>query len=327
MTEVRDMSSKEQVIASLEDFGFTSEQAEEAWIKTGGNTLETALNYLVEQQEGAAPAPEEDSAAKPSSSPGGAGKSAEGVDGTENVAAAQSLKCDECGKQLRNTEDAEVHAARTGHASFSESSESVQPLTQEQREKQMARLEELRQAKRVQREEEEKARVKDQELKRREVGKQITNAKHEREKQEAMLIADQRRREKIEQAQAKKRIKEEIAKDRADKAAAVNSAKKSAPATDAGTGTAPGGAEAPKEKKEYTECKLNIRLPDGKSLPKSFKPEQLLNDVRLFVVTETGMLDFDIGTTFPRKVFAHEDYSKTLKQLGLVPSAAVVISK
>ena len=313
------MSSKAQVIASLQDFGFSPEQAEEAWNSSGGSTLDAALNYLVAKQEGEVPAPEEDSIATPASSGATASGGADTGD-TADTGVAQSLKCDECGKQLRSTMDAETHAARTGHASFSESSESVQPLTQEQREQQLAKLEGIRQAKRLQREEEEKDRAKDEELKRREMGKQVTMAKHDREKQEAMLIADERRRERMAQAQAKKRIKEEIAKDRADHKAA-DTAKKAAVSEPAA------GAEAPREKREYTECKLNIRLPDGKSLPASFKPEQLLNDVRLFVVTETSMLDFELGTAFPRKVFAHEDYRKSLRELGLVPSAALIVSR
>ena len=315
------MSSKAQVITSLQEFGFSPEQAEEAWDNSGSSTLDAALNYLVAKQEG--PAPGEDSIATsvPSGATASGGESTGAPQESESTGdVAQSLKCDECGKQLRSTMDAEAHAARTGHASFSESSDAVKPLTQEQREKQLAKLEEIRQAKRVQREEEEKARTKDQELKRREMGKNVSLAKHEREKQEAMLIANERRKERTEQAQAKKRIKDEIAKDRADHKAA-DAAKKVA------SGEQTAGAEAPREKREYTECKLNLRLPDGKSLPASFNPDQLLNDVRLFVVTETSMLDFELGTTFPRKVFAHEDYRKSLRELGLVPSAALIVSR
>eukprot|EP00800_Vazella_pourtalesii_P008249 TRINITY_DN21883_c0_g1_i1.p1 TRINITY_DN21883_c0_g1~~TRINITY_DN21883_c0_g1_i1.p1 ORF type:complete len:309 (+),score=91.75 TRINITY_DN21883_c0_g1_i1:57-983(+) len=308
------MSDKLQVIQSLQDFGFTAEQAEEAWEKTGNKTLDAALNYLVEQQEGAQGF-QEDSV--PASAPAPAAEGA--TEGTEG-GVAQSLKCDECGKQLRSTVDAEAHAARTGHASFSESSDSVKPLTQEQREEQLLKLDEIRNAKRLQREEEEKAKVRTDELRRRETGKQVAQAKHEREKQEAMSIANERRREKKEDAEAKKKIREEIAKDRADHKAAAT-AKKVASCDP------PAAALAPKEKKEYTECKLNIRLPDGRSMPAIFKPDQLLHDVRVFLVAETGMLDFELGTTFPRKVYALEDYKRTLRDLGLVPSAALIVSK
>ena len=304
------MSDKLQVIQSLQEFGYTAEQAEEAWEKSGGKTLDVALNYLKEQQEGAQEL-QEDYVPAPA---------AEGATEGTGGGVAQSLKCDECGKQLRSTVDAEAHAARTGHASFSESSDSVTPLTQEHREQQLAKLEEIRGAKRLQRDEEEKAKVKTDELRRRETGKQVAQAKHERDKQEAMLIASERRREKKEDAEAKKKIRDEIAKDRADKKATVIAKK-------AVNSDPPAGAVASKEKKEYTECKLNIRLPDGKSIPTTFKPDQLLHDVRLFLVAETGMLEFELGTTFPRKVYALEDYKKTLRDLGLVPSAALIVSK
>ncbi|KAI6648501.1 hypothetical protein LOD99_8133 [Oopsacas minuta] len=313
------MSDKAQVLESLQDFGFTAEQAGEAWEKSGSKTLDAALNYLVEQQEGK-PGVEEDHVTPSATAPEGTSGGAEAEDQEASGVVAQSLKCDECGKQLRSTVEAETHAARTGHSSFSESAESVKPLTQEEREQQLAKLEEIRKAKRIQREEEEKARHRDDELRRREMGKQVAMAKHEREKQEAMLIATERRREKKEQAEAKKRIKEEIAKDRADQKAASTARKITAVEK-------PVEAEAPREKKEYTECKLNLRLLDGKSMPTSFKPDQLLHDVRLFLVAETGLLEFELGTTFPRKVYALEDYKKTLKELGLVPSAALIVSK
>ena len=54
---------------------------------------------------------------------------------------AKSLVCNECGKRFRNQALAEYHATKTEHTDFSESTEEIAPLTEEQK---AAKLEELR---------------------------------------------------------------------------------------------------------------------------------------------------------------------------------------
>lgn len=55
---------------------------------------------------------------------------------------ARSLVCNECGKKFRSTAQAEFHASKTEHTDFSESTEELAPLTEDQKKE---RLEELRQ--------------------------------------------------------------------------------------------------------------------------------------------------------------------------------------
>ena len=43
-----------------------------------------------------------------------------------------------CGKVLRNMDDAQFHAAKSGHSNFSESTEEKKPLTKEEKEAQIA---------------------------------------------------------------------------------------------------------------------------------------------------------------------------------------------
>ena len=54
---------------------------------------------------------------------------------------AQSLTCQDCGRRLRSTAQAEFHAAKTQHINFAESTEEIAPLTEEEKK---AKLEELR---------------------------------------------------------------------------------------------------------------------------------------------------------------------------------------
>ena len=53
----------------------------------------------------------------------------------------RSLVCNECGKKFRSQAQAEFHASKTEHTDFSESTEEVAPLKEEEKK---ARLQELR---------------------------------------------------------------------------------------------------------------------------------------------------------------------------------------
>lgn len=55
---------------------------------------------------------------------------------------AHSLVCNDCGKKFRSQAQAEIHASRTEHVNFAESTEEIAPLTEEEKK---ARLAELRQ--------------------------------------------------------------------------------------------------------------------------------------------------------------------------------------
>lgn len=54
---------------------------------------------------------------------------------------ARSLVCGDCGRKLRSHAQVQFHANKTGHAAFSESTEEIAPLTEEEKK---AKLEELR---------------------------------------------------------------------------------------------------------------------------------------------------------------------------------------
>lgn len=54
---------------------------------------------------------------------------------------AQSLVCDQCGKRFRSEAQASFHAEKSGHDQFSQSTEAIAPLTEEEKK---ARLQELR---------------------------------------------------------------------------------------------------------------------------------------------------------------------------------------
>lgn len=201
-------------------------------------------------------------------------------------------------------------------------------LTAEEKKEQMERLEALRVQKAKERVEREKQDEIEKEKRRVQEGKAITGLKAQLEEQQMKKIAEERRREKLETQKAKERVKAQIAADRA--------AKKEQEARERGLApppTAPPAAAAPvasSAPKDYTETRIQIRQTDGKPLVQTFKVKEPLSAVRLFAELNRKDLPgekVNLMMTYPRKMFTEDDYDKPLDNLGLVPSAALVISK
>merc|ERR1712025_935047 len=168
--------------------------------------------------------------------------------------------------------------------------------------------------KRAERLEKEKQEAKEKEKKRIESGKDMGEIRQALAEQEIKKLADLRRREKEEEKKAKARV---LAQIEADKAAR-RAEKESAPPAQSAV------------KKDYTEARLQIRQTNGQALVHSFGVKEPLAAVRLYVEMNrtdgaTGPVKF--MTNFPKKVFADDDYENTLENLGLVPSAVLMVTK
>lgn len=70
---------------------------------------------------------------------------------------------------------------------------------------------------------------------------------------------------------------------------------------------------------------LQIRAADGPPITHTFQAQDTLESVYSFVSAQRPGSVFRLATTFPRKVLDGADRSKTLKELGLVPSAALAL--
>ncbi|CAB4021971.1 UBX domain-containing 1-like, partial [Paramuricea clavata] len=140
------------------------------------------------------------------------------VEQSEGQPQALSLKCEDCGKSLRSEAQVQMHAARTGHQNFAESTEEVKPLTEDEKKAQLDKLQTKIVQRRQERAEKEKQENVEREKIRRKSGKERTDFKQKFEVQEAQKIAEQRRREKLEEKKLRQKLKEEIARDRAEKA-------------------------------------------------------------------------------------------------------------
>jgi len=180
------------------EMGFTLVRAQKGLLFSSGGTVESAVEWLMEHQDDAdidEPIPE------------GAG------------AQAQSYKCNECGKVLSNMANLELHANKTGHSDFEESTQSVKPLTAEQKAAKILEIKGLLKAKRAEREEAEKVDQIEREKQRRFMGKEMLKTKEEMDREQRKRDAMLRKREKDEARKERDRIRAELEKDKAERKA------------------------------------------------------------------------------------------------------------
>ncbi|KJZ73874.1 hypothetical protein HIM_06767 [Hirsutella minnesotensis 3608] len=313
-------------LEQLLDMGFEKARAEIAVKKTGG--LQGALQWLEDNQDKSLEEIEAAAAAK--------GDDANDEDEDETRAQiaeletgqARSLVCNECGKRFRNKDLASYHATKTEHADFSESTEEIAPLTEDEKK---ARLEELRErlkAKKAAQSVEDKEEHKRNERIRQKATKETQDAKEELQRKEQIKEAARKRAEKMEDMEAKKRIKAKIEEDKAERRRKAEEAKAAregrAPEVQA-PAAQPAPAAVQQPKSNHSEARLRLQTASG-NLTKTLPAETTLFELAQLVQGETGQAVTSFSTTFPKQVFQGDlDMSKTLKEAGFVPSSVLIV--
>ncbi len=112
-------------------------------------------------------------------------------------AVANSLKCDDCGLLLKDEDFATLHAHKTGHVNFSQSTEAIKPKTKEEIEEQKKRLAEKLVKLRQEKAEKERQDAIESEKARRKQGRQINDFKQKFQEDEMKRIAEEKRRDKL----------------------------------------------------------------------------------------------------------------------------------
>uniref|UniRef100_A0A3B5KQ08 UBX domain protein 1 n=1 Tax=Xiphophorus couchianus TaxID=32473 RepID=A0A3B5KQ08_9TELE len=196
------------------------------------------------------------------------------------------------------------------------------------------RLEELMRVKQAERRERERAEEVEREKQRRRQGQELQQIRQKIQDDEMKKLADQRRREKMEDKLARQRVKDKIARDREERAqkfgggappSTVTSTQPTPPSLSSPTGQGP-----PPTKKEYDESRIQVRLLDGSTINAVFKAQEPLAAVRVYVQMNSNTpegQDFTLLSPYPRHVYTELDMEKPLKELGLVPSAVLVVTK
>ncbi len=159
----------------------------------------------------------------------------------------------------------------------------------------------------------------------------MQDIKEDLQKKEQLKEAAAKRKEKQDEVAAKARIKAKIEADKEErrlraekeKAAREGRAPPAVPAV-AQLPTS-SGPVASKPASEYTESRLRFQTPAG-NIQKSFPVETTLFEVASALTQETGSEVQSITQNYPKKVFDNMDFGATLKELGLVPSASLIVS-
>jgi len=303
------MSDLDQLV----DMGFERERAEIA-LKKSGN-LGGAVDWLSANAERSMEDINEETAAA-------AG------DAANPGQQAMSMVCNDCGRKLRNMAAAQFHAEKTGHDDFSESTEEIAPLTEEEKKQKLQELKEKLAAKRAgQAQEDVLTRKRNEQINKKHT-RESEDAKEDLQKREQIKEAQKKRQEKLDDAAAKKRIKDKIEADKAARKAKQDEEKamRANPAAyNPGAATAPSAAAAaPKTSVNHSEARLRLQTPAG-NVMKTFPASTTLFEVAHALTEENGTQAESFTTTFPKKVYDRSDWGMTLKEAGLAPSAALIV--
>ncbi|KAF2649497.1 hypothetical protein K491DRAFT_610650 [Lophiostoma macrostomum CBS 122681] len=302
-------------LEQLIDMGFDQERSELAVKQSGG--LQGAIDWLDKNQEKTidqikaeqAEASEEPPELKP---------------GEE----AKSLVCDDCGKKFRSVAQAEFHASKSGHENFSESTEEIKPLTEEEKKQKLEEMRERLALKRAAQGEQDKLDRKKNEQIRMKATKESQDAKEELQKKERIKEAQAKKREKQEEADAKRRVLEKLEAQKAErkrKADLEKAARDGRAVPVAAESSAPvaAGPATSKPASAYTEARLALQTPSGR-VTKTFPVETTLFEVA-HALEQDGLQVESFTQNFPKKIYDRTDFGMTLKEAGMVPSAALII--
>ncbi|KAJ1854548.1 hypothetical protein GGH12_003553 [Coemansia sp. RSA 1822] len=322
------MGDKEQLL----EFGFPELHVDKALKATNGG-LQQALDWLSENA--GKPLLDEPMDETPSSEPTETPNEPAPVSDEQ----AQSLVCNECNKQFKNEELAQYHAVKSGHTDFAQSTEAVKPLSEEEKKRKLAELQDRIAEKRRLRDEEEKQDQRKNEILRRKAGQDISEQQERLKEEQMKRDIEKQKQLKDEDKRATARIKQQIEQDKRDRAERLvkEKAERDGTVQPVKEHTSMLKQGLPKIETSATQTRLQIRPmvqikgQDGPVRPITcvFEADQTLKDVIKHVKQQLPGLGhhFKLSMSFPRKDFATSDESKTLRELGLVPNAALILTE
>jgi len=301
-------------LEQLVEMGFDKERAEMSL--KNGRSLQDAIDWLdTNSSRTVDDLKESDEAEPPALQPG---------------EAARSLVCNDCGKKFRSQAQAEFHASKTDHQNFAESTEEIAPLTEEEKKAKLAGLREKLAAKRSGMSEQDKLDKKRNEEINRKKTRESQDIKEELKKKEQINDAAKKRKEKQDDIDAKKRIQAKIAADKEERRLRIEKEKaeregRAAPSP-ANAASTPVAAAPPTSKpaSAYTETRLRLQTANG-NVMKTYPVETTLFEVAAELLNDSGMEVESFTQNFPKKIFNHEFFGETLKELKLVPSASLIV--
>ena len=150
------------------------------------------------------------------------------------------------------------------------------------------------------------------------MGQNVQQLKRWQDDQELKQVLEEREKEKRESQAARERVLAQIAQDKAERAA-----KFSPPAAPQPAPAAP----TPPRPVNTNVARLQFRMPDGKTSTNDFPSTDTLESVHNYIKASLNLSfsTYTLSTTFPRREFTDDDKTQTLLELGLVPTAVILI--
>ncbi|KAI3385927.1 hypothetical protein SNEBB_005796 [Seison nebaliae] len=226
------------------------------------------------------------------------------LEAVESKPEAKSIKCAECGKMLRNGDEAMLHSQRTKHSQFEESTEEYveKILTiaekEEMQQKIYKKMKEIRKQKEEQREKDERA----AERKRRDDAKMTNRMREDQEKNARELHIAQLKQENEEKKLRLKAIRDQISADKNSRIPYFPVEPKK---------------EVKEEKKKHPvledELLFKFNFPDGNTKRQAFNAKQSFNEVRKWAINNSDALG--------------EEMEKTLEELELRNRSVIMIQR
>jgi len=305
---------------NLVDMGFDKEKATLA-LKKSGN-LTSAIDWLDKNAD----TPLSDLQAADAAADAATDKANDNP-ALEAGEVARSMVCNDCGKKFRGMSQAQFHAEKSGHDDFAESAEELAPLTEEEKAAKLQQMRAKLAEKRAGQAEEDKIAQRRNEEIRKKHTRESDDVKEELRKQEQIKEAKAKRQEKLDDAAAKQRIKDKIAADklaRKQKADEEKAMRANPDAYNPGAAPAAAAAAPAKVSANHAEARLRLQTASG-NVMKTFPAETTLFEVAHAIAEENGVQATSFTQNFPKKSWENTDFGMTLKEAGLVPSAALIV--
>jgi hypothetical protein len=215
--------------------------------------------------------------------------------------------------------------SHSGHLNFAESTEAIKPLTEEEKAAKLVEMKERLALKRATQAEQDKIDRKKNEQIRMKSTKETQDIKEQLEKKERLKEAQAKKREKQEEADARQRVLAKLEEQKAErkrKADLEKAARAGQAPPEAAEASVP-TPSAPKPAAAYTEARLALQTPTGR-VTKTFPVATTLFEVA-HTLEQDGVTVNSFTMNFPKKMFERTDFGMTLKECGLVPSAALIV--
>ncbi|KAH9256740.1 hypothetical protein BASA81_005034 [Batrachochytrium salamandrivorans] len=307
----------------LQDMGFSETKVADALKATKNSGLQAAMDWLFAHADDASGASSAHETVVCEAS--GSATATEEGEITQDQATANSLKCEDCGKLLRDGAAAELHAVKTQHVNFSESTMVITPLTPEEKAQKLKDLQARLLAKREEKRLLDIEEAKSKEKIRRRTGQDAVLLKEKKEEADMKKAIDAKKREKEEEVIARQRVRAQLEADKLERHRKVVPRKKNASLRESPlTPVEKAPVAAAVSSASYSGTRIQIRTPNGQQFTQNFEADDKLSMVYDAMEKNLGQNTLKLWQTFPRKALDGADREKSLKDLGLVPSAALI---